>query len=51
MTDWHEIEKDRFAQRAAAALEDIVRKRGAPRLVIVRRRTSSPTCGACFTPT
>ena len=34
-TDWHEIEKDRFAQRAAAALEDIVRKRGAPRLVIV----------------
>jgi protein required for attachment to host cells len=34
-TNWHEIEKDRFAQRSAAALEDVVRKRGARKLVIV----------------
>ena len=34
-TDWHEIEKDRFAQRSAAALEDVVRKRAAPALVVV----------------
>ena len=33
-TDWHEIEKDRFAQRVSAALEDVVRKRAAPALVI-----------------
>lgn len=33
-TDWHEIEKDRFAQRVAAALEDVVRKRAPPALVI-----------------
>src|SRR5579872_3981473 len=34
-TDWHEIEKDRFAKQAGAALEDVVRKRKAPALVIV----------------
>jgi len=34
-TDWHEIEKDRFAKRVSAALEDVVRKRAAPALVIV----------------
>ncbi len=33
-TDWHEIEESRFAQRAAAALETVVRKRAAPALVI-----------------
>lgn len=33
-TDWHEIEEHRFAQRAAAALETIVRERAAPALVI-----------------
>ena len=34
-TDWHEIEKERFAQRMSVALEDVVRKRAAPALVIV----------------
>lgn len=34
-TDWHAIEKDRFARRVAAALEDLVRRRGARALVIV----------------
>jgi protein required for attachment to host cells len=33
-TDWHEIEETRFAQRAAAALETVVRDRAAPALVI-----------------
>ncbi|MGO8737650.1 host attachment protein [Rhodoblastus sp.] len=33
-TDWHEIEEHRFAERAAQALETIVRERGAPALVI-----------------
>ena len=33
-TDWHEIEEHRFAQRAAAALEALVRERAAPALVI-----------------
>ena len=33
-TDWHEIEEHRFAQRAAAALEVLVRERSAPALVI-----------------
>jgi protein required for attachment to host cells len=34
-TDWHEIEEHRFAQRVSAALETLVRERGAPKLVIV----------------
>ena len=34
-TDWHEIEEHRFAKRVSAALEDLVRKRAAPALVIV----------------
>lgn len=33
-TDWHEIEENRFAHRAAAALESVVRERAAPALVI-----------------
>jgi protein required for attachment to host cells len=33
-TDWHEIEEHRFAQRAAAALEALVRERGIRVLVI-----------------
>jgi protein required for attachment to host cells len=33
-TDWHEIEEHRFAQRAAEALETLVRERGARKLVI-----------------
>ncbi len=33
-TDWHEIEEHRFAERAAEALEVIVRERGATALVI-----------------
>ena len=33
-TDWHEIEEHRFAQRAAQALESLVRERAAPALVI-----------------
>ena len=33
-TDWHDIEEHRFAERAAEALEKIVRERGAPALVI-----------------
>ena len=47
-TDWHEIEKDRFAQRAASALEDIVRKRDAPRLVIVAAAVQE--AGVAFVP-
>ena len=34
-TDWHEIEKHHFAQRAAAAMEQIVRDRHVKSLVIV----------------
>jgi protein required for attachment to host cells len=34
-TDWHEIEEHRFAKRVSAALEDLVRKRAAPALIIV----------------
>jgi protein required for attachment to host cells len=33
-TDWHEIEEHRFAERAAQALETIVRERAAPAVVI-----------------
>ncbi|WP_298426416.1 host attachment protein [Rhodoblastus sp.] len=33
-TDWHEIEEHRFAERAAEALETIVRERAAPAIVI-----------------
>jgi len=33
-TDWHEIEEHRFVQRACAALEKLVRERGAPALVV-----------------
>ncbi|WP_374547475.1 host attachment protein [Rhodoblastus sp.] len=33
-TDWHEIEEHRFAERAAEALEAIVRQRAAPAVVI-----------------
>ncbi len=34
-TDWHEIEEHRFAQKVSAALEQLVRERDAPALVIV----------------
>lgn len=34
-TDWHRLEEHRFAERVAAALEDVVRKRNVPALVIV----------------
>ena len=34
-TDWHEIEEHRFAQRVSSALEQLVRERHAPALVIV----------------
>jgi protein required for attachment to host cells len=33
-TDWHEIEEHRFAQRAAEALETLVRERGVRSLVV-----------------
>lgn len=33
-TDWHEIEKHRFAERVSEALQKLVRERGAPALVI-----------------
>jgi len=34
-TDWHDLEKHRFAERVAAALEEIVRERKATPLVVV----------------
>jgi protein required for attachment to host cells len=34
-TDWHEIEKDLFTKRVSRRVEDLVRKRAAPALVIV----------------
>ena len=34
-TDWHHLEEHRFVERAAAALEDVVRRRHVPALVIV----------------
>ena len=33
-TDWHELEKHRFAQRVAAAMEELVRGRNVKTLVI-----------------
>jgi protein required for attachment to host cells len=33
-TDWHDIEEHRFVERVAAALEEVVRKRQVPALVI-----------------
>ena len=35
MTDYHELEKHHFAQRTAAALEQIVRARNVKALIIV----------------
>ena len=34
-TDWHHLEEHRFVGRVAAALEDVVRKRSVPALVVV----------------
>ena len=34
-TDWHHLEEHHFVARVAAALEDAVRKRGVPALVVV----------------
>src|SRR5208282_2890796 len=34
-TDWHHLEEHRFTARVAAALEDMVRRRGVPALVVV----------------
>jgi protein required for attachment to host cells len=34
MTDWHELEEHRFAQRVAAAMEQLVRERKAKVLVV-----------------
>lgn len=33
--DWHDIEEHRFARKVAGALEDVVRTRKAPALVVV----------------
>ena len=33
-TDWHQLEEHRFVERVAAALEDVVRKRNVPALII-----------------
>jgi protein required for attachment to host cells len=33
-TDWHHLEEDRFVDRVAAALEDAVRKRHVPALIV-----------------
>jgi protein required for attachment to host cells len=33
-TDWHHLEEHRFVERVAAALEDVVRKRDVPALII-----------------
>ena len=34
-TDWHRLEEDRFVGRVAAALEELVRSRKIPALVVV----------------
>ena len=34
-TDWHHLEEHRFAERVAAALEDVVRRNKVPALVVV----------------
>jgi protein required for attachment to host cells len=34
-TDWHDLEEHRFAREVAAALEKVVRERGAEALVVV----------------
>jgi protein required for attachment to host cells len=34
-TDWHDLEEHKFAREVAGALESVVRKSGAPALVIV----------------
>ena len=49
-TDWHVVEEHRFAQRVSAALEDVVRKRAAPALVIAAPRAYWRSCGMRFTP-
>jgi protein required for attachment to host cells len=33
-TDWHELEKHRFAQRVAAAMEELMRARNVKALVV-----------------
>jgi protein required for attachment to host cells len=33
-TDWHDLEEHRFAERVAAALEDVVRKRHVPAILV-----------------
>lgn len=33
-TDWHELEEHRFAERVAAALADVVRKRHVPAILV-----------------
>ena len=52
-TDWHDIEKHRFAQKVAAALDRLVRERAVRALVIVApprtlvdlRKVLDPTVG------
>jgi protein required for attachment to host cells len=34
-TDWHDLEEHRFAQRVAAAVDELVRQRKVPALVVV----------------
>jgi protein required for attachment to host cells len=33
-TDWHQLEEQRFAERVAAALADVVRKRNVPAILV-----------------
>jgi len=46
-TDWHHLEEHRFAERVAKALEDVVRTRHVPALLIA----APLTCAKRSTPT
>jgi protein required for attachment to host cells len=49
-TDWHELEKERFAKRVASALEQLMRAEQI-KAIVVRRRARLPRCATPFIPT
>ncbi len=47
-TDWHELEEQRFAQRVAAAMEQLVRERHAKALVVAAPPRTLAELRHCF---
>jgi protein required for attachment to host cells len=49
-TDWHKLEKERFAKHVASALEDLVRREKVKAIIIAAPRARLRNCAMLFMP-